>query len=137
VKQLFILAHSSARANAIQAIKDAPDGYTVEIKPKNRSLEQNRLLHSIFNDLSQQCEWMGQKFSPEIWKRLCVAAWLRENNEQPFLIPSLDKKGVDIIYEKTSKLSVTQCTKLIEWCFAFGAEQNVKFTDRSLENFIR
>ena len=102
------------------------------VAPSTRSLEQNRLLHAALTDISQQVEWKGQKFTVEIWKRLCVAAWLREKKEQPMLIPALDGNGFDVIFERTSKLSNTQCSELLEWCFAFGADHEVKFRDRGL-----
>lgn len=104
----------------------------LEIRPEKRSDAQNRLLHAALADIAQQVEWRGQKFTVEIWKRLCVAAWLREKKEQPMLIPALDGNGFDVIFEKTSKLSTAQCSELVEWCFAFGAEHDVKFRDRGL-----
>lgn len=105
----------------------------LEVKPSTRSLEQNALLHAALTDISQQVEWMGKKLSVEIWKRLCMAAWLREKKEQPMLIPALDGNGFDLIFEKTSKLSTTQCSELVEWCFAFGVEHGVKFRTRNLD----
>jgi hypothetical protein len=105
----------------------------LEIKPATRSLEQNALLHAALTDISQQVEWMGKKLSVEIWKRLCMAAWLREKKEQPMLIPALDGNGFDVVFEKTSKLSTTQCSELVEWCFAFGAEHGVKFRSGTLD----
>jgi len=105
----------------------------LEIKPSTRSLEQNSLLHAVLTDISQQVEWMGKKLSVEIWKRLCMAAWLREKKEQPMLIPALDGNGFDVVFEKTSKLSITQCSELVEWCFAFGVEHGVKFRSRNLD----
>jgi hypothetical protein len=96
---------------------------------ETRSLEQNALLHAALTDIANQTEWMGRKLSVEVWKRLCMASWLREKGEQPMLIPALDGNGFDVIFEKTSKLSVAQCSELLEWCFAFGAEHNVKFRD--------
>ncbi|MEP6587159.1 MAG: recombination protein NinB [Polaromonas sp.] len=134
MKQLFILAHPVARANALKAVAGAQDGYSVRIAPVTRSLEQNALLHAALTDISQQVEWMGKKFSVEIWKRLCMASWLREKREQPMLIPALDGNGFDIIFERTSKLSTTQCSELVEWCFAFGVEHEVKFRDRGLDD---
>ena len=104
------------------------------VKPETRSLEQNRLLHAAIADIAEQVEWMGQKFTVEVWKRLCVASWLREKKEQPMLIPALDGNGFDVIFEKTSKLSKTQCSELLEWCFAFGVEHDVKFRQRNLDD---
>lgn len=106
----------------------------MELRPEKRSDPQNRLLHAAITDIAQQVEWKGQKFTVEVWKRLCVAAWLREKKEQPMLIPALDGNGFDVIFERTSKLSTTQCSELVEWCFAFGAEHEVKFRDRGMGN---
>ena len=104
----------------------------LEVKPMKRSSPQNRLLHAALTDISQQVEWMGKKLSVDVWKRLCMASWLREKKEQPMLIPALDGNGFDVIFEKTSKLSAAQCSELVEWCFAFGAEHEVKFRCRGL-----
>lgn len=43
----FVLAHATARQLAIEAVRNAPDGYVVEVKPKTRSPEQNALLHAL------------------------------------------------------------------------------------------
>jgi hypothetical protein len=99
----------------------------VDVRPETRSLEQNALLHAALSDIASQLEWHGKKLNIEVWKRLCVASWLRERKESPDLIPALDGNGFDVIYEKTSKLSTTQCSDLVEWCFAFGVENGVKF----------
>lgn len=127
-KQYFILAHDTARNMAIQAIKNAPEGYVVEIKEQTRTLAQNSIYHGQLGDLSRQVEWCKQKFEPVIWKRLTTFSYLREINEKPLLIPSLDQSGVDLIYEKTSHMGVEMMSGLIEWNFAFGAENNVKWT---------
>lgn len=100
---------------------------TIEVKPETRSLAQNALLHAALIDIANQVSWHGKKFDALVWKRLCVASWLREKNQTPDLIPALDGNGFDVVYEKTSKLTVTQCSELLEWCFAFGAEHDVKF----------
>ena len=34
MRQIFMLVHSNARLNALQAVKTAPEGYCVEVKPK-------------------------------------------------------------------------------------------------------
>lgn len=132
-----VQAHRALTAQAwpmLKAMLVAGHRMVVEVKPETRSLAQNALLHSALTDIANQVEWHGQKFDVVVWKRLCVASWLREKNQTPDLIPALDGNGFDVIYEKTSKLSAAQCSELLEWCFAFGAEHGVKFraveTDR-------
>ena len=116
----------------IKATTIAGHRLVLEVRPETRSSEQNRLLHAALADIAEQVEWAGKKLSVDVWKRLCTASWLRERKEQPMLIPALDGNGFDIIFERTSKLSATQCSELIEWCFAFGAEHEVKFRYRGL-----
>lgn len=97
----------------------------LEVKPQKRSSPQNARLHAMLTELSAQCDWCGQKLPMEVWKRLCMAAWMREERQSPQLVPALDGHGVDIIYERTSKLSKDECGRLMEWIEAFAAERGV------------
>lgn len=92
------------------------------IRPKRqtRSILQNALLHAVLTDIAKQVKWHGQSFDVVTWKRLCMAAWLREKNEQPQLIPALDGKGFDIIFERTSSLNVKDCADFCTWCLVLG-----------------
>lgn len=93
-----------------------------------RSVEQNARLHAMLTDISRQVEHYGQKLNVTIWKRLATAAWLREINHQPQMIPAIDGHGVDVIFERTSKLSMKQMTSLIEWVQAYGDEKGVRWS---------
>lgn len=129
MKKTIFLIDKHRKQYAYECIKNAPDDYVCTIQKKTRTLDQNAILHAALTDISKQVLWHGNKLSVDIWKRLCVAAWLREKGEQPMLIPALDGSGVDVIYEKTSRLNVSQCSELVEWCFSFGAEHGVNFSD--------
>lgn len=125
----FVLVHDRARALAELAVRSAPDGMVVQIVDPTRTREQNALLHAALTDIAEQFPWYGKKLSVIVWKRLCTASWLREMGEQPELIPALDGNGFDVVFEKTSGLTVPQMTALIEWVLAFGATNGVKFGD--------
>lgn len=107
--------------------EDRPLRMVIDCPLPKRTIDQNALLHAALADISEQVAWHGQKFTLNIWKRLCTAAWLREHNEQPMLIPALDCNGFDMIFEHTSKLNSRQFSELIEWCLSFGAQQGVVF----------
>lgn len=126
-KAIFWLGNLTLRKQAAEAVTHAPIGHVVTIGPDTRSDAQNRLLHDAIADIAQQVEWKGQRFNATTWKRLCVASWLREIGETPDMIPALDGNGFDVIYEKTSKLSVAQMTSLIDWINVFGATNGVTF----------
>ena len=100
----------------------------LSIKDEDRSGEQNKYLHALLGDIASQVEHAGKKWDVLIWKRLLTAAWLREEGDQPQMIPAIDGHGFDVIYERTSKLSVKQCASLIEWVQAFSAEHQVRLT---------
>jgi len=121
----FILAHHVARKNAIQAILEAPDGYAVSIKPKNRSLEQNAKLHALIQEIAQETEWVGKKQEVETWKRLLTAAWLRARGEPVEMLPAIDGHGVDIVFRRTSDLTVPEMIELIEYIQAWAVEQGI------------
>ena len=44
-----------------------------------------------------------------VWIAAGLGGGLREAGDQPQLIPALDGHGFDVVYERTSKLSVKQC----------------------------
>lgn len=102
----------------------------IVIKDLDRSSDQNRALHAMLTDIANQVEHAGKKWDVLIWKRLLTAAWLREAGDQPQMIPAVDGHGFDVIYERTSKLTVKQCASLLEWITAFAAEHQVRLTQK-------
>jgi hypothetical protein len=82
---IYVLAHPAARANAVESVRTAPEGYIVEIKPKTRSLDQNRKLWAALNDLARQVTWHGLKLTAENWKDMTTAAVKRQQ-----VVPGID-----------------------------------------------
>ena len=118
----FVLSHDAARANAIEAIKTAPQGYCVSIKAPTRSLEQNALMWSVLNDIARQVEWYGEKLSSEDWKTMLTASVKKQKTR-----PGIDG-GFVVMGTSTSKMSVSEMTELIELAYAFGADKDVQWT---------
>jgi hypothetical protein len=126
MKQFFILAHELARKNAMQAILEAPTGYAVELKPKNRTLEQNSKLHVLIQEIARKVVWAGKVQEVETWKRLLTAAWLRARGEPVEMLPAIDGYGVDVVFRPTSKLTVEEMSELIEYIQAWAVEQSIE-----------
>ena len=101
----------------------------VEIKQETRSTAQNARLHAMLGDIARQVEWAGKKRDETTWKRLMTAAWLRARGEQLEVLPAIDGHGVDIVFERTSRLSRAECGELMEYVAAWGAEHGVEFRD--------
>jgi hypothetical protein len=120
---IYVLAHPAARANAVESVRTAPDGYIVEIKPKTRSLDQNRKLWAALNDLARQVTWHGLKLTAENWKDMTTAAVKRQQ-----VVPGIDG-GFVVLGASTSKMSKAEMSELLEFIIAFGTQQNVVFGD--------
>ncbi|MDE2104025.1 MAG: recombination protein NinB [Patescibacteria group bacterium] len=99
----------------------------LELRPETRSSAENRLLHALIGEIAQQKEWAGKNREPETWKRLLVAAWCRVRGESVEILPALDGHGVDIVPARTSKLTRAECADLIEFVYAWGAQNSVQF----------
>ena len=83
----------------------------------------------MLQDVADQVEWAGQKLSVDQFKRLMTSAWLRARGEQVQVLPALDGNGVDVIYEKTSRMTVRQVSELCDYIEAWGSEHGVVFRD--------
>lgn len=101
---------------------------TIELKEATRSSEANARLHATIADVARQVEWAGQKRDIEVWKRLLTAAWLRARGEHVEVLPSLDNRGVDVVFRRTSSLTGAECSELCEFIYAWGVEHGVRFT---------
>lgn len=119
----FVLTHEVARQRAIDAVKDAPSGYVVEIKEQKRNLQQNALLWALLTDISNQVDWYGRKLTNEQWKHIFSAALSKQD-----VVPNLAGDGFVVLGKSTSKMTKREFSDLCELIFAFGAERGVKFT---------
>ena len=131
-KRTFRLVHATARRRAAECIAAAPEGYVVTVQEPTRSLEQNSKLHAALSDIADQIEWHGERMDVDDWKRLLTAAWARAESQQVKLVPALDGNGFDVLYRRTSRMSKSEMSNLIEYLHAWGAEQGVKLNDEVL-----
>lgn len=123
-KQYFILAHETSRQRAAHAVLSAPDGFIVEIKEPNRSLEQNSKLWSLLHDLSVQVNWHGNKLTEENWKDILSASL-----KQQKVVPGIDGNFV-VLGQRTSKMNKKDFSELLELTYAFGAQQGVTWSEQ-------
>lgn len=119
----FILANESARLRAIEAIKNAPEGYEVSIKEKTRTGEQNALLWPLLRDVSSQVDWHGYKLADDEWKDVFSAAIKKQK-----VVPGLCG-GFVVCGQSTSKMGKKMFSEMLELIMAFGAEHDVVFKE--------
>jgi hypothetical protein len=110
---------SDSRDYIVACVRVAPEGYVVTIKPESRSLAQNDLLHAMLTKIARERVWAGSKHPIDVWKRLLTAAWLRARGDRPTILPALDGCGVDVIFERTSTMSISDVADLITYIEAW------------------
>ena len=119
----------SVRQSVIDNVDHAIEVGGLEFKivkaTDRRNIEQNKKIHAMLSDISRQIKHYEQTYSVDVWKRLTMSAWLREANESPLMIPAIDGNGIDVIFERTSKLSRKRMAEYIEWVYAFGTNAGV------------
>lgn len=120
-RQFFVMAHDTARANAIKAVQQAPEGYVVEVKQPTRSLEANARMWAMLTEISRQVVWHGRKLTPEEWKHVFTAALARQD-----VVPGIDG-GFVVLGKSTSKMTKGEMAELQTLMEAFGAQQGVVF----------
>lgn len=50
-------------------IDTCPDGWTIEVKPRNRTLEQNALYWTTVHSIAEEVSVDGQKYTPMVWHK--------------------------------------------------------------------
>lgn len=121
-RQVFKLAHSTARRNAVNAVMSAPENFMVEVKPRNRSLDQNAMLHALFTEAAKNHTWHGRKLTATQWKVLFISGHAIATGLGSDMIPGLEGEFVNI-RESSASMSIARMTSLIEYINAWMAEQ--------------
>ena len=121
----YILTHDLARRRAMDAVANAPAGFTVSVKEPTRSLDQNAALWPILEAFSQQLDWPVNgrmvKMAPEEWKDVLSAAF---KGEQARLAMGLDG-GVVMLGLRTSKMGKREFSDFLEFLHATAAARGV------------
>lgn len=123
-KKTFSLVHQVARQGAIDAIRNAPEGYHVTIRPSTRSLDQNSRLWAMLGEISKQVVWHGRRLHPEDWKTVFTASMKTLD-----VVPNIHNSGFVALGQSTSKMTVRELSDLMELILAFGVEHGVVFND--------
>lgn len=131
MKRIFILP--IGRANAIQAIKEAPDGYCVTLKEATRTLEQNAKFHAICGDIAKSgVTWAGKRRSGAAWKVLMVSGHAMLTGEGSEIVPGLEGEFVNI-RESTAQMSKSRSSSLVEYTLAWCANNGVELRELEAE----
>lgn len=120
-KRIIWLRDPATRQRALDAIKEAPDGWKVTVQPPTRSLDQNAKFHSICADLTHmRAEWAGKPRCIDEWKALLVSGHAVATKQGGEIVPGIEGELVSI-RESTATMSKARSSSLIEYAEAFRA----------------
>jgi hypothetical protein len=126
---VLTLVSPAIRERAAHWARTAPDGSRVEFKPPRRTMPQNDRMWAMLTDIARQKEHHGRRYDTETWKLIFMA----ELGVKTRFVPSLDNSSLIPIAPSSRSLSVEQMSNLIEIMFAWGAENDIKFGEKSPE----
>ncbi|KVN92577.1 recombination protein NinB [Burkholderia ubonensis] len=141
-KQSYRLVHSTARQLASRACIQAPDGFIVEIKPPPKSRDQEARYHAMIGDIAGQVQLLGRRWDREDMKRLLVDQFVRDMkaagtplHNSGSVVPSIDGTGIVQLGVQTRGFRKAEASAFIEWLFAFGAENNVRWSETAAHGY--
>lgn len=124
-KKLYRLANDQVRLRVILAIKDAPEGWIVQLRPPTRSLEQNAKFHAICEDIAKSGkEWGGKARTPEQWKAIIVSGHSEATKVENELVLGIEGELINL-RESTAQMSKARGSSLIEYALAFCAMEGI------------
>ncbi len=128
MKKHFFLTTPQVQLNAMRFIEQLPTcaerPLMVTIQEKTRSLEQSALLHALFGELAIKAKWQGERLTPEQWKVLMISAHTIATGEPCKLTVGLEGEMVNL-RESSAKMSVKRMNSLIEYIYAWSAQNNI------------
>ena len=128
-KRTFILVHTQARAGAVQAVKDAPEGFAVTVSEPSRNADQNAKFHAICSDIARSgMEWAGKKRSAAQWKVLLVSGHAVATKAEFEMVPGLEHEFVNL-RESTALMSVKRSASLITYALAFADMNGIQLSE--------
>lgn len=113
-------------------VTKAEVGTRIQFRGPTRTLPQNDRFWAMLTDIVKQGKEIdGKKFTTEEWKAIFMEAL---GHEQRFL-PSLDGKRFVPLGQSSSSLTKEDMSDLIEFMFAWGAENDVRWSDPALRGY--
>jgi hypothetical protein len=120
-----VIRSAPDRAKVCRWAQNVEPGTRVEFKAARRTLPQNDRMWAMLTDIAQQKTHAGRRYTADQWKVLFMHACGREVQ----FIPALDGSTFIPWGQSSSDLSKQEMTDLIEFMFAWGAENGVVFQD--------
>lgn len=125
--QTLILSSQWARGKAKELIDRAPPGAVLNVREAKRTTEQSDKMWAMLGDISR-AKPMGRRHTPDDWKAIAMNACGWECQ----FIEGLDGRPFPQGF-RSSKMTKSQMSILIEWLYAFGADHQIQWSDNPQE----
>lgn len=123
-RRTVFLDTKRGREHAHRLIDAAPDDYVCRVSQRTRTDDQNRKLWPMLADIQRQVPGM-EGFSAEDMK----LRFLNALGVELRFLPELEGAGMFPVGLRSSTLTVTQFSALIELLLKYGAENGVEWSD--------
>jgi hypothetical protein len=124
-RALIVVATDDDRQRALRWVGKAPWNTRIEFKAPKRSLPQNDRMWAMLTDVMMHMRQHGRDYTTDQWK----AVFMHACGKEVSFLPSLDGKTFIPWGQSSSDLSKNEMTDLIEFMFAWGAENGVIFNE--------
>ena len=124
---VITLRGQSQRDLACSLVLRAPPGFVVRIAEPKRTTEQSDKMWAMCGDISMS-KPLGRRHTPDDWKAIAMNACGWECQ----FIEGLDGRPFPKGF-RSSNLSKSQMSTLLDWLQAFGDENGVVWTDPVLQ----
>lgn len=101
-----------------------------------RSDLQNKLMHSIINQIAKQSQLHGSRWSTESWKRYLIDQWAHDNGESASVskvMPSIDGLRVVQLGLQSRRFTKEQAVSFTEWLIYWATTNGVTLEERREE----
>ena len=116
-------------------VKEAIKGgkqLSLEIKPINKSREQEEKYHAMIGEIAKQAQHLGAKWDAEDWKRLLVDQFCKDTGlTGSKVIPNLSGDGIVQLGFQTRNFTKEQASEFVEWLHSWGANNGITFTEKT------
>lgn len=92
----------------------------------SRTADQNAKLWPMLTDISKQVTWYGKTYDKDAWKDILTGSF-----KSAEFVPNTEGTGFVVLGMRTSKMKRKEFAALIEFIYAFGASQDVEWSEKS------
>ena len=124
----YTITGDIARQAICNAVESSEIGMVVRISEATRTEQQNAMLHPLLTDIAKQKKWMNEYIPMLEWKTIMVSGHAIATGNPAKMTIGIEGEVVNL-RESTAAMSKKRFSSLMEYVLAWGANNDVKFSD--------